>query len=207
MQAEPKSVGQLFETFERKSPLAGTGTYLAVSALALFLPLAFGLVAVGRGFARRPDIPAERMIPGSTLTASEIFLNNARIVLVVLVGGVLTLSLGAFLVHLLVGVQLGRGIGFLVSAYGPTTATVAVVPHGVFEVAAYVVAGGVALRVAALVFVCRERAERTRPFARLVFGEAATLVCLAGLALVLLATAAVIETTVTPELVRWMAAR
>lgn len=41
-------------------------------------------MAVSRGFARRPDIPAERMIPGSTLTASEIFLNNARIVLVIL---------------------------------------------------------------------------------------------------------------------------
>lgn len=203
MHTKPISVGELFATFRNRPRRQRIATYVSVPSVVFLLAITLGLVARRGGTAafQTGETP-EQFLPGSSMTAAEIFLNNSRVLLAILVGGIFTLSLGVLFVSLFNGIHIGSGIGILTASYGPTTAIAAVAPHGFLEVAAYVVAGSVSVRVSLLVVAARAEGGDPGPRMRDVLAESLALVLLA---MVLLATAAVIESNVTPSIVRWIA--
>lgn len=198
MQPDHVSVGTLLQKIERQPGRWRTTAYAAIPLSTLLLALLLGAISQG-GTARAPTVVSpDRVLPGSGMTAVEIFSNNARLMGAILVGGILTLSLGTFFLYIINGVYVGSGIAFLVSSYGPMTAIAAVAPHGLFELAAYVVAGSVAFRLSVLFMASGEDGSLRGKVSRAVILESLMLV---ALALALLAIAAVIEATVTPAIV------
>lgn len=165
------------------------GVFLATFLASLSVGLANGVATA--------SLSSTNLLPGAEMTAWEIFSNNARVLLAILVGGLLTFTLAAFVVLLVNALHFGSSVGFLLGSYGPETAVAAFGPHGVFEVAAFVVAASVSVRVTVLL-----AARRVPGRGHVV--ERDTAVELAGfvlLAFALLALAAVVETTVTPVVV------
>lgn len=202
MNEKPLTFGELLATFRTRPQRHRMATYISVPSVVFLLAVTLGLVSARGGAAGFPSgKTADQILPGSSMTAVEIFLNNARVMVAILIGGVLTLSLGMFLVSLLNGIHIGAGIGFLADSYGPATAVAAVAPHGLIEVAAYVVAGSVSVRISLLVLARRTEMPGRTPRTRDVLTGSVTMTLLA---LGLLAAAAVVEATVTPSIVGWL---
>lgn len=170
-----------------------------------FLPAGVFLATFVGSFALAVDdglpvatLSTESLMPGAQMTTLEIFQNNARVLGAIVVGGVLTFTLGAFLLLLINALHFGGSLGFLLGSYGPTTATAAFMPHGVFEVAAFVVGASISVRVTVLFAERHLPNRRSDPLH-------VTVLDLAGrvaLAFALLAVAAIVETSVTPAVVQ-----
>lgn len=144
------------------------------------------------------SLSIESLLPGSKMSAWEIFRNNARVLGAIVVGGVLTFTIGAILLLLINALHFGGSLGFLLGSYGPATATAAFLPHGVFEVAAFVVGASVSVRVTVLWARRHVPDRQSDPLHVTVLDLLGRVV----LAFALLWVAAVIETSVTPTVVQ-----
>lgn len=196
---ELRAINRVIDTFEHPVRRRRLSVYTAIPA-AVFLGafLVSFLVGITNGIvdARRPTT----IIPGRSMTAWAIFQNNVQVLLVILVGGTLTFTLGAFVLLLINAFHFGAGVGFLFRAYGGLTAIVAFAPHGVFEVAAFLVATSVSLRASVLLATWRVRGC-IPDVKRNIVHELAVLIVLA---FTFIALAAVVETTVTVAFVQWV---
>lgn len=198
---ELRIINDVIDTFEQPVFLQRATVYMAVPAavfLAAFLASLSGGTSNGIGDV---NMAASDIIPGGNMTAWEIFQNNARILLGILVGGTLTFSLGSFVLLMLNGSHFGSGIGFYLGSYGNVTAVAAFAPHGVFEVVAFLVAASVVLRVSVLLATWRVFGRETVLVER---DTALDLAALTVVAFALVALGAMVETTVTVAFVGWV---
>lgn len=182
---------RLLAAFERRSLRTRWLAYAALPSATF--ALAFALGVSSPTLAARPATTAEQFMPGSGMSALEIFLHNARLLTFVLGGGILTFSLGGLLLLLVNGANVGSGTAFFASSYGYDAALVGVFPHGSLEIVAYVLAATVACRVSVLAVAWQ--GGDVQPFDRRTLAE---LVGTACLAFGLLAVAAIIEAHVSP---------
>lgn len=171
--------------------------YMVVPA-AVFLG-AF-LVSLSAGAIEAPinlHVDSTYTLPGANLTPLEIFTNNATLLATILIGGTVTFTLGTFLLLIINALHFSSGIGFLLDSYGELGAIVGFLPHGVFEIAAFLLAANVSVRLSVLLATWHVRGWGGWPDDRIVRAIATRV----GLAFALIAVAAIVETTVTVALV------
>lgn len=126
-----------------------------------------------------------------------VFQNNVTVLLVPIVGvGLLTLGVVTVLILAFNGVVVGGVVAQVASDAGVGLVLALIVPHGVFELPAFWIGGGVTFRVVHLL-AKRVRGTRERFLTGPEVGRALLLV---GLAVVMLAIAAAIEVYVTPAI-------
>lgn len=192
--SRPSESKRLLATFEHRSFWSRWTTYAALPAITFALAFALGLSS--DTISTTPLTSAEGFMPGASMSALEIFRHNARLLVLLLGGGIVTFSVGGLLLLLVNGANIGSSVAFFASSYGYETALVGVFPHGILEIFAYVLAAAVAFRVSVLVLAWQ--LGGVRPFDRRNVGE---LVAASCLSIGLLAVAAVIETSLSPVLV------
>lgn len=129
-------------TLERGEPRT---RYFVYSLLVFVFYGGPGLVAAMVGFIKGQRVlgepaPLRTILVGPETTIFDLFLHNSAIITTILFGFV-TLGVVSILVLMLNGVFVGYGAGYFAGAYGFLLSTVAVAPHGIFEVPALWVAG------------------------------------------------------------------
>jgi len=136
----------------------------------------------------------EELLPEDfELTAWFVFANNARVYLLLVLGAV-SLGLGTVFVLAFNGVLVGWVVGIAAPQIGVGPVLALLVPHGIFELPAFWLAGGVGLRLVHLA-VNYLRGRRDHFLSRPEWRRTGLLV-LVGL--VLVAVASVVEVYVTP---------
>lgn len=172
-------------------------TFAAAALFSLGLVAGLAMAAAGIDLLALLGLEnVEDLLPeDATLTVWFIFWNNTRVYFLLLVG---TLSLGLLTVFLLGfnGVVIGWVVGLVAGEVGVGRVLVLLVPHGIFELPAFWLAGGIALRLVHLA-ANRVRGARDQLLTR---PEAARVVALVVLGWALVGIAAVVEVYVTPAI-------
>lgn len=138
----------------------------------------------------------EDLLPADAeLTVEFIFRNNSRVYAIVL-GGALTLGLATVLALGVNGLVIGWVAGWIAGDVGVLPVLVLLVPHGIFELPAFWIAGGIAFRLVH----CGVAALLDRRDRFLTRGEAWRTLLLAAVGWVLVGVAAVVEVHVTPAI-------
>jgi uncharacterized membrane protein SpoIIM required for sporulation/ABC-type transport system involved in multi-copper enzyme maturation permease subunit len=133
------------------------------------------------------------------LPASLIFLNNLRATFMVLLAGIVTFSVLGIIVYLINVGLIGAVLGILkIIGFSPTLLFVSgLLPHGIFEIPALILASAVVLRMGA-VFVTPQTGKS---MGQIVLEQLADwLKVFLGLVVPLLAVAALIESYITPSI-------
>lgn len=136
----------------------------------------------------------EDLLPADAeLTVGFIFFNNSRVYVLLIVGA---LSLGLLTVLLLGfnGLAIGWVVGLVAGQIGVGRVLALLVPHGIFELPAFWIAGGIGLRLVHLA-ANRIRGVREQLLTR---PEATRILLLAVVGWILVGIAAVVEVYVTP---------
>jgi uncharacterized membrane protein SpoIIM required for sporulation len=197
--AEVRLLTRTLSAFEHRSFWQRLCRHAAVPA-GLFLAVFAASLHLGNGAGRTAGTEALTVIPGATMTTWDIFANNARVLAMIFLGGVLTFTIGAVFVLVKNAVHFGWGVSLLAESYGSTVALAAFLPHGVVETAAFVVVAAASARVTVL--VAWSRVSTAAVWRRDVLLDVAALV---AVAVTLLAIAALVETSVTPTVVERVA--
>lgn len=177
-----------------RDAVRGWAPYVAVAA-GVFLVAVFlgGLLGVERGAV--PLAPFEVRGPGEPApspSAVGLFVNNALVALWTVLSAAL-FGLPTLYVQLYNGLLLGSVTTVAAGRLGPLTTLLLLLPHGVVELPAIWVAGGIGFRLTH-VYWKLANADRDRIGVPRLLGESALLF---GLVLCALAVAAVVEATVT----------
>lgn len=170
---------------------AAAGVFAAGLVLGVLLYAAGVDLLAALGIESLEDIVPEDF----QFTAVDVFLNNARVYGIVLLGAI-TLGLGSAGVLAFNGVLVGWVVGDAAAGIGIGPVLALLLPHGIFELPALWIAGGVAFRLVHLL-ANYLRGARDRLLSRAELGRLGLLL-LTGIAL--LAVAAVIEVHVTEAL-------
>lgn len=197
--AEVRLLTRVLSAFEHRSFWQRLVRHAALPA-GVFLAVFAASLHLGDGVGTTDGVEALGVIPGATMPTWDIFANNARVLLAIFVGGALTFTVGAVFVLVKNAVHFGWGVSLLAESYGTTVALAAFLPHGVLETAAFLVVAGASLRLSVLVAWSRVSSEGV--WRRDVLLD---VVALVAVAVVLLAVAAVVETSVTPTVVERVA--
>jgi uncharacterized membrane protein SpoIIM required for sporulation len=163
-ESERRLVTRLVRLFDHPGFCQRLCRHAALPAL-VFLAAFVASVRFGGGGAIGAGTDAASYLPGANASAWEIFANNARVLAAIVVGGTITFTLGSILVLFVNAAHFGRGVGWLAESYGPTTAVAAFAPHGLLEVAAFLVGTCVALRFTVLV-IAAQLPDSASPFHR-----------------------------------------
>lgn len=131
----------------------------------------------------------------AVLTVEFIFLNNSRVYFIMLLG-VITLGLATVVALAFNGIVIGWVVGLVAGEVGVGPVLALLAPHGIFELPAFWLAGGIALRLVHLL-ANYIRGERETVITRAGLGRAFLLVVLGW---VLIAISAVVEVHVTPAI-------
>lgn len=144
---------------------------------------------------------AEKADGNSTKLATVIFLNNLKVSLLLLATGVL---LSIFPIVMIMGN--GMAIGYLFASFGGTVPVplwaiivYGIVPHGIFEIPAFILAGAMGIKLGFMWLRPLKGESRWNSF--LYAGKESLRIL--PLILVLLVIAASVEGFVTPALLRW----
>lgn len=185
------------EAYRRLPPrVRGWLPYVAGAATAMSLVGILGF-AVGAESARAASIPIrEPGSPAPDLSTLSLFLHNGEIA-VRSAFGVLTLGLYTTYVLLVNGFLLGATLADAAEVLGLGRAVLVLLPHGVFELPAFWLAGAIGFRWLAFVWKLANGDRDRIPGPWLALESLA----LTGLALVVLLVAAAIEANVSVHLV------
>jgi len=179
--------------------------------LALYVPLAAAILGASAlvGFALGSAVPVDALATPTGAESGSIFpplttvglaINNLTAMLVMLLGAV---SLGLMTVLALVinGLLIGAIVGIAVQRIAPVVILALIVPHGVLEIPALLIASAVGLRFARLT-VRYIRGLEEELVTRRDLREAGWLVAVSA---VLIIVAAYIEANLTIEIAEWVA--
>jgi len=168
---------------------------LLVSGVALGLGILTGISIVSSGIDRVPKAEYSHL---TEFTLTSILFNNAVIVIVLVVGGI------AFLGFATIGLLYINGFIIGVSVLGSTkgttllTSVMWIVPHGMFEIAGFIIASAAGLKFP-LDIIRYLRREQT---VTIEYSDIRDAGVLTATALVLILIGAVIEVIATPAIVR-----
>lgn len=176
--------------------------YLAAAVAVFTAGIGLGWLLIGGvDTAALADVGTEMSLFPSRITVRAILFNNL-LALAVVLSGVVTFALTTVVSLLFNGLL----IGFVLGATAPSTLPTAlalILPHGILELPAFWIAGAVAFRVTHRLIRYlrgREGVVLSRP-------ERYEALLLAGLAIGLIAVAAVIEARFTVEIAEWLLGR
>jgi uncharacterized membrane protein SpoIIM required for sporulation len=183
--------------------LRGLAPYLGLSTVIFAFLIVLG-VAIGFKNASASPLPVAPSSAGDfeaiELSAWKLFVHNS-LVSVRAVGGFLTIGVGTVYVLAINGLTIGTVLGEATTAFGPVLTMALLLPHGVFEIPALLLATGLGFRWTHVIRAVASGRGRRFSIPRHVLH---TLGWLAITAL-LLAVAAVVEAELTIPLARILA--
>lgn len=140
----------------------------------------------------------DAFLPPADLATWDYLANNARVTMIIMFGGILTLGVAATLLLFLNGVIVGESAVAALDKMPAGEVLMRLLPHGLFEVPALMLAGaGGFLSLRVVVALLREKRVNYR-------SELLNTGLLAIAVVSLLAAAAAVEAHITPALVSWL---
>ncbi|WEL21316.1 MULTISPECIES: stage II sporulation protein M [unclassified Halorhabdus] len=158
-------------------------------------------VAVGYKNATTSPLPVRTVPDGGfeaiQLSAFDLFVHNS-IVCLQLIGGVLTIGVATVLILLLNGLALGSVLGEASTVLGPGVTAALIVPHGLFEIPALLLATALGFRWTHVLWKVASGKNRQIPIPRHLLHTVGWMILIGAL----LAVAAVIEADLTLQIAR-----